>query len=89
MPDVALCVPGSSDEVVLLDYMDGPNVFANLFRRREDGTEVWRAVPPGTGTNAWTQAQIEGDEVVAHSWSGFVVRLDLATGIERDSTFVK
>jgi outer membrane protein assembly factor BamB len=87
--EVLLNVPGSSDTVVLLDYMDGPNVFDNLFRVREDGTEVWRATPPGSGPNSWTKARIEGDEVIAYSWSGFVVRLDIATGAERDRTFVK
>jgi outer membrane protein assembly factor BamB len=84
-----LNVPGSADSVVLLDYMGGSNDFANLFRIREDGTEVWRAKPPGSGPNAWTSAHLEGDEVVAHSWSGFTVRLDLATGEELGRVFTK
>jgi hypothetical protein len=87
MPENLLNVPGSSDTVVLLDYMDGPNVFANLFRVTADGDEVWRATPPGSGPNSWTQARIEGDEVVAKSWSGFEVRLDLASGAERQRTY--
>ena len=82
-------VPCSSDTVVLLDYMDGTNVFANLFRVTDEGIEVWRATPPGSGPNSWTAARIEGDEVVAYSWSGFTVRLDLATGGERSRVFTK
>jgi len=70
-------------------FLDQPTSWCNFFRRRQDGTEVWRATPPGRGTNTWTAARIEGDEVVAHSWSGFVVRLNLASGIELNSTFVK
>jgi outer membrane protein assembly factor BamB len=84
-----LVVPGSADTVVLLDYMGGPNVFENLLRVTPDGDEVWRPRPPGSGPDAWVQARIEGDEVVAYSWSGFVVRLDLATGTERNREFVK
>ena len=89
VPDKLMTVPNSSDTVVLLDYMGGPDVFANLFRVTEDGAEVWRATPPGSGPNSWTKARIEGDEVVAYSWSGFTVRLDLATGAERDRVYTK
>ena len=89
MTDKILNVPGSADSVVLLDYVGGPNVFANLFRGRDDGTEVWRATPPGSGPNAWTNARLEGEEVVAHSWSDFTVRLDLATGEELGRVFTK
>jgi hypothetical protein len=31
VPEKRMAEPGSSDKVVLLDYMDGPNVFANCF----------------------------------------------------------
>ena len=82
-------MPGSPDEVVLLDYVDGPNVFSNLLRRRPDGSEVWRATPPGSGTSAWVAARIEDGEVVAHSWSGFLVRMDLGTGTEIETKFTK
>lgn len=82
-------VPGSSDELVLLDYMGGPNVFANLFRRTPAGVDVWRAAPPSTGPDAWVSAAVEGDRVLAQSWSGWRVVLDLATGVEIDRTFTK
>jgi hypothetical protein len=82
-------VPDCDDTLVLLDYMNGPNLFANLFRITAGGDEVWRAVPPNTGPDAWTQARIEGDEVVAFSWSCFEVRLDLATGYEISRVFTK
>ena len=84
-----LSVPGSDDTVVLLDYMDGPNVFENLLRVTAEGDVVWRPRPPDTGPDAWVQARIDGDEVVAYSWSGFVVRFDLATGVERGREFMK
>lgn len=82
-------VPGSTDTIVLLDYMDGPSVFANLVRVTSDGAEVWRATPPQPGSDAWTFARIEGHEVVANSWSGYEVRLDIVSGRERSRTFTK
>jgi len=87
--DTVMSVPGSEDTVVLVDYMGGPTVFANLFRVTPDGAEIWRAQPPDTGPDAWTSARIEGDEVIAFSWSCFAVRLDLATGSELSRVFTK
>ena len=82
-------VGAAGDELVLFDYMDGPKVFANLVRRR-GGVEVWRAAPPlPTSPDAWVSARVEGDEVVAQSWSGFRVRLDLADGSEIEREFTK
>jgi hypothetical protein len=46
-------------------------------------------VVPGSRPNASTQARIEGDAVVAYSWSGFTVRLDRATGEELERVFTK
>jgi hypothetical protein len=83
-------IPASEDSLVLLDYWDGPKVFANLSRVRADGTEVWTAPPPlPTSPDAWTQVRIESGLVVAHSWSGYVVHLDVETGQERLREFVK
>ncbi len=77
------------DELVLFDYVDGPKVFANLIRRR-GSVEVWRAAPPlPTSPDAWVSARVEGDEVVAQSWSGFRVWLDLADGSEIRREFTK
>lgn len=84
----SLKVPGSADTIELLDYMHGPKVFSNLFRASANG-EVWRARPPGVGSDAWTEARIVGDAVIAVSWSGFEVRLDLATGKEQSRRFMK
>jgi hypothetical protein len=89
LPDALINVPDSGDTVVLVDYMNGPNVFANLFRVTPDGDEVWRATPPDTGPDAWTQARLDGDQVVAFSYSCFEVRLDLATGREISREFMK
>ncbi len=88
--DMVQRVPGTSDELVLIDYMAGPQVFANLFRRKTDGAEVWRAAPPvGANPDAWVDARIEGDHVVAQTWSGWTVVLDLASGMEQDRAFTK
>ena len=85
-----ITIPGTSDALLLEDYWEGPKVFANLSRVREDGTVVWRAAPPlPTSSDSWTQARVEGTEVTAYSWSGFLVRLDLESGQEISREFVK
>src|ERR1051326_9135747 len=85
-----ITIPGTSDALLLEDYWEGAKVFANLSRVREDGTVVWRADPPlPTEPDSWTQARVEGTEVAAHSWSGFLVRLDLESGQEISREFVK
>ena len=69
--------------------MDGPKVNANLARVSPGGAGVWRAEPPDAEPDAWTSARIEGDEVVACSWSCYEVRLELATGRELSRVFAK
>jgi hypothetical protein len=64
--------------------------FRNLSRVAEDCSEVWLAEPPQPSYgDTWVSAELDGDEIEAHSWSGYVVRLDLATGTERSTTFHK
>jgi len=85
-------IPGSADSLLLLDYWDGPKVYANLSRVREDGTHVWTAAPQPpmpTSPDAWAQIHLDGAAVIAYSWSGWLVRLDLVTGAELSREFVK
>jgi hypothetical protein len=90
MPDEVQPIPDSDDVLVLLDYASEAKVFPNLLRRRADGTEVWRAAPPDpSGPDAWVAARIDRDTVIANSWSGWHVILDLATGTERSRTYAK
>ncbi len=89
MPTI-IDIPGTTDSLVLEDYWTGPKVFTNLHRVRHDGTHVWDAPPPlPTSPDSWTQAALDGALVVAYSWSGFVVKLDLDSGREMSREFVK
>jgi len=76
--------------IVLLDYMAGPKNFANLLRVREDGTVAWRVDPPdASGNDAFVEFRWDLDELIANSWSGYLVRIDLETGSIKDRAFVK
>jgi len=87
---IVIDIPDTTDSLLLEDYWTGPKVFTNLHRVSQDGTHVWDASPPlPTSPDSWTRATIEGEFVVAHSWSGFIVRLDLSTGRELSREFVK
>jgi len=77
-----LRVPDSEDEIVLRDYFGEPGVRSNLSRVRPDGTEVWRATPPGPEPDAWTEIRLEPHAVIARSWGNYFVTLDLETGNE-------
>jgi hypothetical protein len=39
---------------------------------------VDRAAPTNGGDDAWTVVRIDGDQVVAYSWSCYMVSIDLA-----------
>jgi hypothetical protein len=83
-------LPGSSDAVILLDYMTGPKNFANLIRITPGGSVLWRAQPPEVSTNdAYVEVRWRGDALIANSWSGYLVQIDLTTGKPTSSEFVK
>ena len=89
LADEAISVPGSDDCIVLADRMATTDRRGNLMRLRPDGSEVWRLDAPSGVGDLWTEVRLEGDEVIANSWSGYLVRIDLATGQERERTFTK
>ena len=85
-----LPLPGSDDAVVLLDHMAGPKNFANLIRLAPDGRVLWRLAPPEGSTNdAYVDLRWRGDQLLANSWSGYLVRIDAASGQMTSSEFVK
>lgn len=86
---LVVAIPGSSDQLVLTDYMGATPDRGNLARVREDGTEAWRVVPRILSQDTWTTARIEGERIIAYTWSGWDVVLDLDTGRELDRVFVK
>lgn len=85
-----LAVPGSDDAIVLLDYMAKPENFANLLRLRADGSVRWRAAAPErTAPDSFVDMSALPGLVMAHSWSGYLVTLDIATGEIGGEAFTK
>lgn len=66
----------------------GDGYYSVIARVRADGSEAWRAYPPDGPEDAWVNARLEKDTVVANAFSGWLVRLDPQYGheLERDST---
>ena len=76
--------------IVLLDRMAGPKSFANLLRVQTDRAIAWQANPPDhSGSDAFVEFRWDGDELIANSWSGYLLRLDPITGAVRSQVFVK
>ena len=84
-----LALPDSTDRLVLLSYEDGPPRFANLTRVNADGSEIWVATDTPEDQDAWVDVVLQGEEVIATSWSGWRVSLALDTGEEVGRVFTK
>lgn len=87
--DQVIAVPGSSDTIVIGDTEVRAVRYVLLRRMTPDGTELWRAAPPNGAGDAWVFARVDGNEVVARSWSCYVVWLDLDIGSELRREFTK
>lgn len=85
--DESLALPGSADRLVLEPTGDG---YASVLTVvRADGSQTWHAYPPEGAKDAWIAVWIDGDTVVANSFSGWLVRLDPLSGRELGRTFTK
>lgn len=86
----ALPIPGSGDILDLATTDDGIGYTASITRRRSDGSSIWTVMPPeAPKQDAWVAVRLEGPRVIANSWSGYLVHLDLNTGGEIVRTFTK
>jgi hypothetical protein len=82
-----IAIPGADEYLALPETADGYIAQIELCQR--DGTVRWRVLPPDGGDDAWTQVRLDGDTVVANSWSCWRVRLALTTGKELGRVFTK
>jgi hypothetical protein len=83
-------VPGNVGAVVLLDYLAGPKNFPNLMLVGPDGLVTWRAPLPDTaGNDAYVEFRWDGDDLLANTWSGYLIRIDPMTGSLKDRVYVK
>jgi hypothetical protein len=78
-------VPGEARAIVMLDRATarspGPCGRGNLASVDGDGRVRWVADLPTDGVpDRYLSFDLDGDEIAAQSWSGYRVRLDLATG---------
>lgn len=84
-------IPDSDDTLDLVPTDDdGLGYVASITRRGSDGSVRWTAIPPeGKPRDTWSAVRLEGGRVIANSWSGYLVQLDLETGSEIARTFTK
>lgn len=84
-------IPGSDDVLELwLRRRTVWGYIASVIRRRSDGSAAWMAPPPRDDMDdGWTAVRVDGQQVIANSWSCFEVRLDLNSGREISRTFTK
>lgn len=62
---------------------------AAIIGRKPDGSTGWKALPPAGEADTWTSVRLDGDEVIASSWSGWRVHLNPVTGAETGRHFTK
>jgi hypothetical protein len=77
----------STDRLELVTHADGH--VAVIVRVRQDGSASWRAAPPEGAADARVTVSLQGQQVVANSWSGWLVHLDAETGFETERRFTK
>jgi len=83
-----ISVPGSEDHVIP-DELTEDGWARRLVRRRPDGAIAWTAFPPEPPSDWWLEARLEAGDIVARSWSSYVIRLDLETGADLSRLFTK
>ncbi len=86
--DEYLVLPGSDDRLFLVPT-DAEGYCKVMVAERADGSEVWSAYPPEGDQDAWVSVRIDGDTVLANSYSCWLVRLDPASGREMERHFTK
>ena len=74
-------IPEEDDCIVLLEYWTNGNRFNNLLRINSNGSIIWMSeLPSDTGVDAYVKANWQSGNLVAWSWSGFMVTIDHRTG---------
>jgi hypothetical protein len=86
---IKLAVPVDGECIILLDpdASKQPN-FNNLLRVGQDGDPRWFAELPRS-PDAFIDMRLEEDSLVARSWSGYKVRIDIGSGRRLAQELVK
>ena len=88
--DVSKTLPCSDGQVVLLDYYQASQskIWANLRRLTSTGELVWAASAPNPG-DLFTNVDYRDGRLVAWTWEGFMITIELATGKPLEAIFTK
>jgi hypothetical protein len=84
-------VPEQADAIVMYHYYRPKRPyggFNNLVRIHPDGSIVWRAALPQSD-DEYTFAALDGTKLIASSWNGFRVEINLETGKITSQKFTK
>lgn len=85
-----IALPDSTTSIVLYDYMDEEfRDGRNIVKIDECGNVLWRATPPGGCSDCFMTVCMEGDEIIAHTWNCFRVRIDRDSGAVTILEFTK
>ena len=86
---VKAVVPIGDDCIIMLDPdASKERVFRNLLRVGQDGHTRWSAELPAS-PDVFLDVHSEAGCLAAHTWSGFKLRLDPASGQPLEKEFVK
>ena len=87
---VVLPVPETNDAIVLLNPDEQVNGrFGNLLRLSADGSVSWQAVPVFENNDVFVAVEWLGDKLMANTWSGYRVVVEVDTGLPLETAFTK
>lgn len=69
--------------------VEASQVSANLVRESSGGEVIWTAAPGDFGPDEFVAVRFEEGVLIANTWSGYAVWLDLSSGREIRRVFTK
>ena len=86
-------LPAADGSIVLYDWMrpgkHSARNIENLVREDASGNTVWSAKLPQEGpSDSFTNVRLEGDKLIAWTWSCWMVSVDIETGVVTRISFV-
>lgn len=86
LPDGQVELPGGGRLALVATDDD----YASAVECRDaDGSLRWQALPPEGQPDAWVAVRLQDHTVTANSWSGWLVCIDIDTGVVIERHFTK
>jgi len=82
-------LPRDEGAIVLLDYTAVRSQFENLLRLGPRGEVVWQAPLPQSTGDSFVDFTWRDGALIAHTWSGHLVEIDVESGQPKRSEFTK